>query len=73
MKIYAIIAGAFCLAATAALSEDSCEAQAAGRNLHGAALTNFAKCCKDQAAAQKLNGVVQMRFMRKCISDATGS
>ena len=74
MKIYAIIAGAFCLAATAALSEDSCEVQATGRNLHGAALTNFAKkCCKDQAAAQKLYGVVQMRFMRKCISDATGS
>ena len=74
MKIYAIVAAAFCLTATAALAEDSCQVQATGKNLHGAALTSFAKkCCKDQAAAQKLYGVVQMRFMRKCISDATGS
>ena len=74
MKIWAIVAAAFCLVATSALAEDSCQIQATGKNLHGAALTSFAKkCCKDQAAAQKLYGVVQMRFMRKCISDATGS
>ena len=67
MKIYAIVAAAFCLTATAALAEDSCQVQATGKNLHGAALTSFAKkCCKDQAAAQT-------SFTKKCVSDATGS
>ena len=61
MKIFAIVAAAFCLTATAALAEDSCQIQATGKNLHGAALTSFAKkCCKDQAAAQKLREDVAM-------------
>ena len=74
MKLYAIAAAAFCLTATAAFAEDSCQVQATGKNLHGAALTSFAKkCCKDQAAAQKLHGAAQTSFTKKCISDATGS
>ena len=74
MKLYAIAAAAFCLTATAALADDSCRVQATGKNLHGAALTSFAKkCCKDQAAAQKLHGAAQTSFTKKCISDATGS
>jgi hypothetical protein len=74
MKIYAIVAAAFCLTATTALAEDSCQMQATGKNLHGAALTSFAKkCCKDQAAAQKLHGAAQTSFTKKCLSDATGT
>jgi hypothetical protein len=74
MKIYAIVAAAFCLTATAALADDSCQVQATGKNLHGAALKSFAtKCCKDQATAQKLHGAAQSSFTKKCVSDATGS
>jgi hypothetical protein len=74
MKIYAIVAAVFCLTATAGLAEDSCQVQATGKSLHGAALTSFAKkCCKDQAAAQKLHGAAQTSFTKKCLSDATGS
>ena len=50
------------------------ELQATGKNLHGAALSSFAKkCCKDQAAAQKLHGAAETSFTKKCLSDATGS
>ena len=59
---------------TAAAADDSCKIQATGKNLHGAALTSFAKkCCNDQAAAQKLHGAAQTSFTKKCLSDATGS
>ena len=58
---------------TAAFAEDSCQFQATGKSLHGAALTSFAKkCCKDQAAAQKLHGAAPTSFTKKCLSDATG-
>jgi hypothetical protein len=74
MKIFAIIAAAFCLTASVALADDSCQIQATGKKLHGAALTSFAKkCCNDQAAAQKLHGAAQTSFTKKCISDAAGS
>ena len=74
MKIYAIVATAFCLTTTAALADDSCKLQATGKNLHGAALTSFAKkCCKDQATAQNLHGAAQTSFTKKCLSDASGS
>jgi len=74
MKTCAIVAAAFCLVATAALADDSCKVQATGKNLHGAALTSFAKkCCKDQATAQKLHGAAEMSFTKKCLSDATAS
>ena len=74
MKIYAIAAAVFYLTASTALAKDSCQVQATGKSLHGAALTSFAKkCCKDQAAAQKLHGAAETSFTKKCISDATGS
>jgi hypothetical protein len=74
MKIYAIVAAAFCLTATAAFADDSCQIQATGKKLHGAALTSFAKkCCKDQAEAQKLHGAAQTSFTKKCLSDAAGT
>jgi hypothetical protein len=73
MKTCALFAAAFCLIGTAALADDSCKIQATGKNLHGAALTSFAKkCCNDQAAAQNLHGAAQTSFTKKCISDATG-
>jgi psiF repeat-containing protein len=74
MRTSAIVATAFCLVATAALADDSCKVQATGKNLHGAALTSFAKkCCNDQATAQNLHGAAQTSFTKKCLSDATGS
>ena len=45
---------------TGAHAQDACKVQAEGKNLHGAALTSFAKkCCNDQAAAQKLHGAAK--------------
>ena len=74
MKTIAMILASFCLVSTAAMADDSCKVQATGKNLHGAALTSFAKkCCNDQAAAQKLHGAAQTSFTKKCMSDATGS
>jgi hypothetical protein len=74
MKTIAIVLTALCFTATATMADDSCQVQATGKNLHGAALTSFAKkCCKDQAAAQKLHGAAQTSFTKKCVSDATGS
>jgi len=73
MKITAIILASFWMV-TAALADDSCKVQAGAKNLHGAALTSFAKkCCNDQAAAQNLHGAAQTSFTKKCLSDATGS
>jgi len=70
MKTTAVILASFCLV-TAAMADDSCAVQATGKNLHGAALTSFAKkCCSDQAAAQKLHGAAQTSFTKKCLSDA---
>ncbi len=63
----------FCVV-TGVRAEDTCKAQAEGKNLHGAALTSFAKkCCNDQAAAQKLHGAAKTSFTKKCLSDATGA
>ena len=74
MKMIAIALAGCCCLATAALADDSCKMQATGKNLHGAALTSFAKkCCNDQAAAQNLHGAAQTSFTKKCLSDATGS
>ena len=74
MKTFAFAATAFCLVATAALADDTCKVQASSKNLHGAALTSFAKkCCNAQAAAQNLHGAAQTSFTKKCLSDATGS
>jgi hypothetical protein len=74
MKTFAGILVSFCFLATAAMADDSCQVQATGKNLHGAALTSFAKkCCNDQAAAQKLHGAAKTSFAKKCMSDATGT
>ena len=71
--IVIVLASVFCVA-TAALADDSCKMQAGAKNLHGAALTSFAKkCCNDQAAAQNLHGAAKTSFSKKCMSDATGS
>jgi hypothetical protein len=74
MRTVAFVLVSLCFVATAALADDSCKVQATGKNLHGAALTSFAKkCCNDQAAAQNLHGAAQTSFTKKCMSDATGS
>lgn len=45
----------------------TCKTQAAGKNLHGAALTSTVKsCCKQQAAAQKLHGAAETSFRKSC-------
>jgi hypothetical protein len=74
MKTLAIVVASFCLVTTAAFADDSCAVQAAGKNLHGAALNSFAKkCCNDQAKAQNLHGAAQTSFTKKCLSDAGAS
>jgi hypothetical protein len=73
MKAVVIAVASFSFV-TAALADDSCKVQATGKNLHGAALTSFAKkCCNDQADAQKLHGAAKTSFTKKCLSDATGT
>jgi hypothetical protein len=53
------------------VADDSCAVQATGKNLHGAALSSFAKkCCKDQAAGKNLHGAAETSFTKKCLSDA---
>jgi hypothetical protein len=59
-------------APAAAAAPATCQTQAAGKSLHGAALTSFAKkCCNDQATAQKLHGAAATSFTKKCVADAT--
>lgn len=73
MKRIAIILSVLCVASTA-FAQQSCQLQAAGKNLHGAALSSFAKkCCATQASAKNLHGAAQTSFTKKCVSDATGS
>jgi psiF repeat len=74
MKTVAIAAlASFCIV-TGARADDTCKVQADGKNLHGAALTSFAKkCCSDQATAQKLHGAAKTSFTKKCLSDASGA
>jgi hypothetical protein len=73
MKTIAIILFALCFS-SAAFAQQSCQVQAAGKSLHGAALSSFAKkCCANQAAAKKLHGAAQTSFTKKCVSDATSS
>jgi hypothetical protein len=65
------ILASFCIV-TGIMADDSCKVQAEGKNLHGAALTSFAKkCCNDQAAAQKLHGAAKTSFTKKCLSEAS--
>lgn len=70
MKTLAVLLASFSFV-TVAMADDSCAIQATGKNLHGAALTSFAKkCCKDQATAQKLHGAAETAFTKKCMADA---
>jgi hypothetical protein len=47
----------------------TCKTQAAGKKLHGAALTSSVKsCCRQQAAAQKLHGAAETSFRKSCES-----
>jgi hypothetical protein len=65
------ILASFCIV-TGVMADDTCKVQAEGKNLHGAALTSFAKkCCNDQAAAQKLHGAAKTSFTKKCLSEAS--
>lgn len=82
MRTIAIVAASFLLVSAAmaqnpaapAAPSGSCQTQATGKNLHGAALASFAKkCCKDQATAQKLHGAAATSFTKKCVADATGA
>jgi hypothetical protein len=78
------IAG-FCarLASTGAAMADSpsCTAQAAGKNLAGAAKASFMKkctsdattACNAAAADKKLAGAAKTSFTKKCVSDAVDS
>ena len=50
MRTIALAFASFFLV-TAAFAEDSCKVQATGKNLHGAALTSFAKKCLSDATA----------------------
>lgn len=73
------IAGTFAIA-TAAQAE-TCKTTAAGKKLHGAALTSFMKkcerdsaaSCEKQAKAKKLHGAAKASFTKKCVSDAVGN
>ena len=74
MKTVLMAVVALLTIATGVHAQDTCKVQADGKNLHGAALTSFAKkCCNDQANAQKLHGAAKTSFTKKCLSDATGA
>lgn len=84
MKRILTLAFAASLVATAALAQgaapQSCEAQASGKKLAGAALKSFmTKCEKDateactkQADGKKLAGAARNSFTGKCVTDAVG-
>lgn len=77
----------FALAAlpTLAMAQSTCEAQAADKNLAGAAKASFVKkCneekmgpaqekCEDQARERKLAGAAKTSFTKKCVADATSA
>jgi hypothetical protein len=74
MKTVLMAVVALLCVATGVHAQETCKVQADGKNLHGAALTSFAKkCCNDQASAQKLHGAAKTSFTKKCLSDATGA
>ncbi len=68
------------LGATAAAADPSCQEQATGKKLAGAALKSFmTKCEKDASAScqqtsmdKKLNGAAKKSFETKCVKDAVG-
>ncbi len=80
MKVIAVIAASFWLTAAAVAQTPAttagatCKTQAAGKNLHGAALTSTLKsCCKKQAQDQKLHGAAATSFEKSCEKAALGT
>lgn len=84
MKAIAIVSASFCLATcclvtaataqTGAAAGTTCKTQAAGKNLHGAALSSTVKsCCRQQAEAQQLHGAAETSFRKSCESAGMGT
>ena len=76
------LATAFVLVSVAAYGQTStCKAQAAGKNLAGAAMTSFMKKCESDAkkaceadsSAKRLAGAAKTSHMKKCVEDAVGT
>jgi psiF repeat-containing protein len=81
MKTVVTIAALVLLATPAFAQSPSCKAQAAGKNLAGAALNSFMKKCQSDAqktcaadaSAKKLSGAAKNSHMKKCVDDAVGT
>ena len=79
MKSAVIFAAALILSGGVAQAE-TCQQQAAGKRLAGAALSSFmTKCEKDARASceksssdKKLAGAAKMSFETRCVNDAVG-
>ena len=62
------------LAASSALADESCKAQASDKKLAGAALTSFMKKCDSDAASMcNTSGAAKDSFTKKCVKNATGT
>lgn len=80
MKRLLIVAVATTFAIATAAHAETCKTNAAGKNLHGAALTSFMKkctrdataSCNAQAKSQKLHGAAMTSFTKKCVRDNVG-
>ncbi len=80
MKKLIAITAALALCSSAALADPTCQEQASGKKLAGAALKSFmTKCQKDAAAScqktsaeKKLAGAAKSSFETKCVKDAVG-
>jgi hypothetical protein len=82
MKKLIMVAACTLLIGNFAVAAESCDAQAAAKNLSGAARTSFTKKCEsdakassastcdDQAATRKLAGAAKTSFLKKCNADA---
>ncbi len=80
MKKLIALTAALALCSTAAFADPTCQEQATGKKLAGAALNSFmTKCEKDAAAScqktsgeKKLAGAAKTSFETKCVKDAVG-
>jgi uncharacterized membrane protein len=77
-----LLATVLLLSATAAHAQSpTCKAQAAQKQLAGAAQTSFLKKCESDAKksceadskAKKLSGAAKNSHMKKCVEDAVGT
>ena len=77
-----LLAAAISLIASSAYAQGTtCKANAAQKNLAGAALKSFmTKCerdakssCEADSKAKKLAGVAKTSHMKKCVSDSVGT